>query len=354
MPADHVYRVAPRNVYWETTIACDLDCRHCRASAITTRDPRELSGEEARELIRDVANMGSMLVLTGGDPLKRPDIYELIAFARALDVPVSITPSITPTLTESTIRRLAELGVSAMAVSLDGPNPEIHDEVRRVPGTYALTLRALGWARAAGIPVQVNTTITRFTAPGLASLYELLASTATPPVRRWSLFLLVPVGRGAELQGLGPDEVEELFAWIHSLAKRAPFHVSTVEAPHYRRFVLEREREAGRSPAELEALGRRMGFGIRDGNGVVFVSHLGEVAPAGFLPITVGNVREQPLSVIYRESPLLLELRDTDRLQGKCGRCEFRAICGGSRARAFAATGDPMASDPACPRIPEG
>ncbi len=350
----YVYGDAPRNVYWEMTIACDLACQHCRADAIPARDPLELTTEEGKALMRDVKGMGSMLILTGGDPMKRPDLFELMTFARELRLPLSITPSITPTLTRDAVRRFRELGVAVMGVSLDGPDPPVHDTFRRVPGTFARSIEALAWAREFHLPVQINTTVTRETLPHLPALYRLLKEEAFPPVHRWSLFLLVPVGRGAVLGIPSAEEVEELFAWVYAISTEAPFHVSTVEAPHYRRYWIERKREEGMPLEEIQRLGKRMGFGIRDGNGVIFVSHKGEVYPAGFLPSPLlGNVRERPLSEIYRSSPYLQELRDMDRLKGRCGRCAFRWVCGGSRARAFWAEGDYLAEEPFCAYHPK-
>ncbi|NIR44575.1 MAG: TIGR04053 family radical SAM/SPASM domain-containing protein [Gemmatimonadetes bacterium] len=350
----YVFQHAPRNVYWEMTIACDLDCVHCRASAIPHRDPLELSFEEGQALMRDVKEMGSMIILTGGDPMKRPDLFDLIAYGREIGLPVSITPSTTPTLTRDVVERLSELGISAMGTSLDGPNAAVHDGFRRVPGTFENSTNALSWAREFGIPVQINTTVTSETLPHLDEMFELLAREFAPPVRRWSLFLLVPVGRGQELGIPSAEEVEELCGWVYEVSQDAPFHVGTVEAPHYRRYWLQRKLAEGVSEAAIEKLAMRMGFGIRDGNGVIFVSHKGEVYPAGFLPHPLlGSVRDEPLSSIYRNSPSLAELRDMDRLKGKCGRCEYRWMCGGSRARAYGMTGDHMESDPFCAYEPQ-
>jgi radical SAM protein len=351
----YIFNHAPRNVYWEMTIACDLECIHCRASAIPHRDPLELSTDEAQALLRDVKEMGSMIILTGGDPMKRPDLFDLIAYGREIGLPVSITPSTTPTLTREVVEKFKELGVSAMGTSLDGPNEQVHDSFRGVAGTFANSMNALSWARESGIPVQINTTVTSETLPHLAEMYSLLSEEFAPPVRRWSLFMLVPVGRGQELGIPSAQDMEELCAWVYETAGDAPFHVGTVEAPHYRRYWLQRKLDEGMPQAEIDTLAMRMGFGVRDGNGVIFVSHKGDVYPAGFLPHpTLGNVRDEPLSSIYRSSPQLAELRDMDRLKGKCGRCEFRWMCGGSRARAYGMTGDVMESDPFCAYEPVG
>ncbi len=345
----YLYTDAPRNVYWEMTTACDLACKHCRAEAISCRDAAELTTEEGEALMRDAKAMGSMMILTGGDPMKRPDLFELIAYARKIRLPLSITPSTTPTLTRDAVRRFRKLGVAAMGLSLDGPSADVHDSFRGVAGTFENSIKALKWAQEFHLPVQVNTTVTRETLPHLPALYSLLRQEASPPVRRWSLFVLVPVGRGAALGTPSAEDVEELFGWVYSISRDAPFHVSTVEAPHYRRYWIQRKLEEGMSFEEIQRRGKRMGFGVRDGNGVIFVSHKGEVYPAGFLPAPfLGNVREIPLSDIYRNSPLLRELRDMDRVTGKCGCCEFRWICGGSRARAYAVTGNYLAEEPLC------
>ncbi len=344
----YVYASAPRNVYWEMTRACDLACSHCRAEAQPCSHPQELTTEEGKRLIDSVARMGSMLVLTGGDPLKRPDLFELIDYGVHKGVPVSVTPSTTPTLTDDVIHRFKRAGIAAMGVSLDGPNAEVHDAFRNVKGTFDCSMRALAAARDAGIPVQVNTTITARTLPHVEAMYELLREHAAPPVKRWSLFLLVPVGRGTALSVPTPQQIEELFAWVYRIAPDAPFRVGTVEAPHYRRYWIEQKLREGRQ-ADVERRALAMGFGIRDGNGVIFVSHLGDVYPAGFLPYPLlGNVRKTALDELYRSSEALGRLRDADQLHGRCGRCEYRFACGGSRARGFSMTGDVLGEDPLC------
>jgi radical SAM protein with 4Fe4S-binding SPASM domain len=305
-------------------------------------------------MMDDIKTMGSMLILTGGDPLKREDLFDLIGYARSIHLPVSVTPSTTPSLTENAVARFRALGVAAMGVSLDGPDAGIHDAFRGVAGTFEHSQNALAWARQHALPVQINTTVTRDTLPHLPAMYALLRDHASPPVRRWSLFLLIPVGRGDRLAAPSPEEVEELFGWVYRTAAEAPFHLSTVEAPQYRRYWIQQRLREGTPAAELPRFAKRMGFGVRDGNGVIFVSHTGDVFPAGFLPSPLlGNVRATPVSEIYRTAPALLALRDMDRLEGRCGICEFRWPCGGSRARAWATTGNLHGSDPLCVHQPE-
>lgn len=343
------YDSAPRNVYWEMTQACDLSCQHCRANAQPFRHPGELSTEQGKRLIDSVKVLGSMLILTGGDPMKRSDLFELMAYARSLHVPLAVTPSTTPTLTQEVVRRFAELGVTTLGVSLDGPTAEVHDAFRNVPGTFERSRSALRWAAEHELPVQVNTTVTTATLPHVPALYALLAESHRPPVTRWSLFQVVPVGRAGQLGMPTVQQIDALFMWVYQTAKGAPFHLGTVEAPHYRRLYIQQKRAEGATPEDLAKLAGRMGFGIRDGNGVIFVSHLGEVYPAGFLPFPLlGSVKEQPLHEIYRHAPALALLRNADALHGRCGRCEYRHACGGSRARAFATSGDFMGEDPLC------
>jgi len=350
----YVHADAPRNVYWEMTSSCDLACKHCRAEANPFPHPDELGTDEAKRFIDEVKRLGSMLILTGGDPMKRKDLFELIEYARSIKQPVSITPSTTPRLTRDDVRRFRELGVAAVGVSLDGGSAEAHDSFRGVPGTFQHSMNALAWAREFSLPVQVNTSITRETLSQLPTMFALLRDTAAPPVKRWALFILVPVGRGSLLGAPTATEVEELFEWVYDTAKGAPFHISTIEAPHYRRYWYQRKRAEGASDAEVHRFGKRMGFGIRDGNGVIFVSRDGSIYPAGFLPYPrLGNVRTHSICEVYRGSPALGLLRDMDQLQGKCGRCEHRWMCGGSRARAYAATCNPMGEEPLCAYVPE-
>lgn len=339
------YEERPLLIYWELTRACELACRHCRAEAIPWRDPRELSTVEGLALLDRLAAFGPPLphlVLTGGDPLQRPDLFDLIAAARERGFSVALTPSGTYALTEGVIRRLQAAGVWMLALSLDGATAERHDALRGVPGSFEGTVRAVRWARAAGLPVQVNTLVCAETVGDLPAVVDRLIEWG---VARWSLFFLVPTGRGRVLREISPEESERLMHWLLDLAPQVPFSIKTTEAPHYRRVAVQRN---GKDvPVEI-----RRGFGVRDGNGIMFVSHIGEIYPAGFLPLPLGDVRREDPVAVYREHPVFRALRDPDRLKGKCGRCPFRAICGGSRARAYAVTGDPLESDPLCPYSP--
>jgi len=341
------------NVYWEMTQACALACRHCRAEAMPQAHPLQLTHEESVSFLYQIAAFGNplpQLILTGGDPLARADLFDLIDEGRALGINMSITPAATPKLNREALVRLVEHGVEGLGLSLDGSTADLHDSIRGIDGCYDLTLKAARWAGALGMPLQVNTLVTAETAKDLPATYELLA---TLPVTRWSLFFLISVGRGRVLQPLSPEAGEDLMRWVYDISRSAPFAVATTEAPSYRRVALAQMRAEGMTTEQIQRTSMYRGIGIRDGNGIVFVSNTGEICPAGFLPLAAGNVRTGHLVDVYRNAPLFRDLHAPERFGGKCGRCEYRAICGGSRARAYGATGDPLASDSFCPYEPE-
>lgn len=348
----YVYAQAPLLVYWEVTRACDLACRHCRADAIAAPWPGELSHAEGLALLSEVRRFGDPaphVVLTGGDPLKRADLFDLIGAARALGLGVSLAPSATPLLTAEALRRLADVGIATISLSLDGSDAERHDGVRGVPGVFDATLAAAAIAGEIGLPLQVNTLVTADSVDDLPAVYDLLTRLG---VVRWSLFFLIAVGRGALLRQLTPVRAERLLHWLYERSADAPFAIKTTEAMHYRRVAVRRLRRAGLDEGAIARSPVGRGFGIRDGNGIVFVNHDGEVYPSGFLPLSAGNVRDTSLVDLYRAAPLFRRLRDVRSFGGRCGRCEFAPICGGSRARAYAASGDPYAADPLCPYVP--
>ena len=346
----------PFLVIWETTQACDLACVHCRACAQPARNPLELSIDEAKRLIDEVAALEApVFVLTGGDPLKRPDVYELVEYATSKKVRISLTPSATPLLTREAIAELKRRGLARLAISLDGPDAATHDNFRRVPGSFDWTLKAVRWAHEVELPVQINTTITRH---NLQHLDRMIALMHELGIVLWSVFFLVPTGRGATSDLISGEEFEQVFARMYETSAYAAFDIKSTEAQHYRRYVLQRR-------ADLKRAGNACGLkpvfggltpdgvgrapkGLNDGKGFVFISHQGDVFPSGFLPLKAGNIRQQSLTEIYRHSPLFTALRRTENLKGKCGVCEFREVCGGSRARAYALTGDPFAEEPCC------
>lgn len=364
---------SPFLVIWETTQACDLACLHCRANAVTKPHPMSLTTEEGEKLLRDVADFGKpypLLVLTGGDPFKRPDLEHLIAYARGLGLHVGVSPSATPLLTPESLGRIAAAGAQTVSLSLDASQPEPHDRFRGVGGSYQRTIEACDWAQQAGLKLQINSTLSRH---NLHDLVDLAALVYRMRVMTWSVFLLVPTGRGESLDALTADEIEAIMHFLADVSECIP--LKTTEGHHYKRVVAMRSvlHELGLSPENAlelsplyhelrrqwshrreadgivpRAAGRRQPMHINSGQGFVFVNHLGHVFPSGFLPISAGNLRRDSLVDIYRESPLFQALREPANLGGRCGSCEFRELCGGSRSRAFALSGDPLAEDPSC------
>lgn len=343
---------APFLVIWEVTRACALACLHCRADAIPRRDPRELTTDEGRRLLDRVRAFGDpppLLVLTGGDPMRRPDLALLVRHAADAGLTVALTPSGTAAVTRARLAELQQAGLSRVAVSLDGPTPETHDAFRRVRGSYAWTMRIIEATVDLGLPLQINSTVSRMTLPYLAEMGRRVSEL---PVTLWALFFLIQTGRGAVLDEVSPVECERVLEYLYALSLGAPFGIKTTEAPHYHRVVWTRERARVDSHPPHGAAARRPQLraprAVNDGNGFVFVDHLGHVCPSGFLPLPRGNVRTADLCEVYRADTIFRQLRDPDALLGTCGRCRFRALCGGSRARAFAATGMVMAADPLC------
>jgi radical SAM protein len=356
------FRVAPFLVIWETTQACDLACTHCRASAQPLRHPDELTTEEGERLLEEAAAMGTpVFILSGGDPVKRPDLLRLIRKGKQLGLRMGTIPAATALLTEELVLQLKDTGLDQMALSLDFPRAGLHDDFRGVPGAYERTMSAVEWAHRCELPLQINTTLCARSAPYLAEMAALVERLG---IVFWEVFFLVPVGRGEMLGGLTAGQCEELFEILYGVQKRARFIVKVTEGPHYRRYVAQHEAAGGnRRPMHAagaalpkmlqrsEGPGHTVGLasrGVNAGNGFAFVSHIGEVFPSGFLPVCAGNVRSQGLARIYRDAELFRVLRDPDALLGRCGRCEFRGICGGSRSRAYALTGDYLATDPWC------
>ena len=326
---------APLLVIWEVTRACALACAHCRADAIARRDPRELTTAEGCALLDQVAAFGApapLVVLTGGDPMWRRDLPELVAYGTRLGLKVALTPSGTAAATRQRLRELRDAGLRRVAVSLDAASAETHDGFRGVRGSFTWTRRIIGDAVALGLPLQINTTVSAWT---LSGLRDMASFVRTLPLELWAVFFLVQTGRGASLAQISAAECEDALTFLAGLSRDVPFAIKTTEAPHYRRVL----REAG--------LASRFP-GVNDGNGFVFVDHVGNICPSGFLPITCGNVRQDALSNVYRRDPTFRLLRDPDALGGRCGRCEYRTTCGGSRSRAFAETGDFLAEDPLC------
>ncbi|MDX1492992.1 MAG: TIGR04053 family radical SAM/SPASM domain-containing protein [Longimicrobiales bacterium] len=361
MPTD--FDQAPFLVIWETTQACDLACKHCRAEAQPLRHPDELTTVEAKKLLDDVRRFGPIIfVFSGGDALKRPDIVELTRYGADLGLRMAITPATTPLATEERLRELHEAGMSRLAVSLDGSSAAVHDEFRQVGGSFAHGLRILRTAREIGMSTQVNTVVARHNVEDFEVMACLLDEVG---IVFWEVFFLVPVGRAGPDDVVGASAFEGVFHQLYDLSKTVSFDIKATAAPHYNRVVLQRkklERRQGLGDAApdvfTDKLARSMSDGVgrargvNDGDGFLFVSHTGELFPSGFLPVTAGNVRTDDLVDVYRNAPLFRSLRDRSLLKGKCGVCEYKPVCGGSRARAYAITGDPLASEPYCAHLP--
>ena len=343
---------APLLVIWETTQACDLTCVHCRASAQPERNSGELSTAEAYKLLDEIRRFGNpLMVFTGGDPLKRPDLYELMEYSVKIGLRTNVSPSATPLLTTEAIDKFKELGLARMAISLDGATAKTHDTFRGIPGTFDRAMIALKHAQKIGLDTQQQTTVTRRNMHELQQIADIVEETGG---KMWSLFFLVTMGRAESNDDLTAAEYEQVFETIYEISKRSSFEVKTTEAMHYRRFIAQRQKEEhGLDPTSDGA--KRVAFrtaGVSDGKGFVFVSHVGDIYPSGFLPVYGGNVRNDSLVDIYRNGQLFQTLRDPAYREGKCGCCEYVKICGGSRSRAYWTTGDYLAEDPRCVYVP--
>ncbi|MFB6102637.1 MAG: TIGR04053 family radical SAM/SPASM domain-containing protein [Haloplanus sp.] len=342
----------PFVLVWELTRACELTCKHCRADAQPERHPDELTTAEGKALLDEACRFGEnqLVVLSGGDPLARDDTVDLVEYGADNGLLMTLTPSGTASLTPDRVDALADAGARRLALSIDGGSRAAHDEFRGEPGSFDSTVRAAAAARDAGLPLQINTTVCAETVDELPEIRDLVADLDAV---LWSVFFLVPIGRGAVLDSISPEQAERVMSWLADVEESADFGLKTTEAPHYRRVAIQRRREGSDGGDTVaDAIGRRVG--ITAGDGFAFVSHVGDIFPSGFLPESAGNVRETSLVECYREADLFERLRDPEALRGKCGACEFRAVCGGSRSRAYAATGDPLESDPLCAYVPEG
>ena len=339
------FDLSPLLVVWEVTQACDLACVQCRPAKQPDRDTGELSADEARRFLEEVKEFGNpLMVLTGGDPLKRPDLFDLIRHSVGDGLRTNITPSATPLLTAEAISQFQSCGISRMAISLDGPDAPTHDGFRQVDGSFDRSLFALHHARDIGLDTQVQTNVAHSNLATLGHIAELVAEARA---KMWSLFFPVsPDPRPAE--NLSCDDYEKVFEFLYEISKVAPFEVKTTEALHYRRYIAQRLKaeHGGRGGMNGRLLWRTTA--VSEGRGFLFVSHTGDICPSGYLPISAGNVRNDSLVDVYRNSGLFRLLRESTARDGKCGYCEYHKICGGSRARAWALTGDYLEGDPMC------
>ncbi len=348
-PQEFIFDDAPLLVYWGSTRACDLACIHCRAEAVPFRSPNELKTAEVKTLFNQLATFEGdqkpRIVITGGDPLMRPDLYELIEYGAEIRLDISVTPAGTERLTENVLKKIKFSGATGLGLSLDGSNAFKHDSIRMVAGSFDRTSEACRAAVGLGFPVQINSMVTNETLADIPEIFELIKSWG---IARWALFFLIPTGRGQTLSEITAQQSERFLNDLCKIMATSPFPIKTTEAHHFRRIAYLKMKNRGLSDQQIlhSPLGR--GFGIRDANGIVFISHTGEVNPSGFLPLVTDNVRRTPITEIYKNNPIFKSLRNLDELKGKCGRCEFRAICGGSRSRAYALTGDALESDSLC------
>jgi radical SAM protein len=342
------FNMAPFTIAWEVTRACAYACVHCRADAQHKRDPRELSTAEAKTLIERLAAFGNhpILVFTGGDPMMRSDLFELIAYANECGLRCSLTPTATALPTKERLEQVRDAGIRRIALSLDAPRPEVHDNFRKVPGSWQRTMDILHRAQEVGLSVQVNTTVSKH---NVDILHEMIPFIQEVSAVQWSVFFLVPTGRAHIENMISPEQHEKVFNWLYDLSQSAPFDIKSTAAPMYRRVAIQRKRaEAQGKPVTFQGAGfqyadglNRPTKGVNDGNGFLFISHIGEIQPSGFLPITAGEVRTTDVVEVYRHSKLF-----------RCGICEFRDVCGGQRGRAYGITGDYLETDPACAYIP--
>lgn len=349
------FNMAPFTIAWEVTRACAYACVHCRADAQHQRDLRELKTDEARALIEHLAAFGNnpILIFTGGDPMMRPDLFELIAHAAGRGLRCSLTPTATSLPTRERLEKARDAGIRRVALSLDAPRAEVHDEFRQVKGSWERTMATLHRSHDVDLSVQVNTTVARH---NVDILHEMVPFIQEVGAVQWSVFFLVPTGRALAEQMITAEQHEQVFNWLYDLAQVATFDIKATAAPMYRRVAIERKRrESGNAPVTFQSAGfqyadglHRPTRGVNDGNGFLFISHIGEIQPSGFLPVTAGNVRTEDVVDVYRHSPIFMDLRDPDKYKGACGRCEFRDVCGGQRGRAYGLTGDYLESDPAC------
>jgi radical SAM protein len=346
---------APFLVIWEVTRACDLACLHCRASADPYRHPLELSTEEGFRLLKTIREFGDpIMIFTGGDPLKRPDLFELLEHSVKLGLRTTVSPSPTPLLTPEAIGGFQRVGVARISVSVDGWDAASHDGFRQVPGSFDRAMLALEEAQRIGLSTQINTTVSRHNHRRLAEIADMVDRLGCD---MWDVFFLVPTGRGASQQELNAEEFEEVFGFMYERSKHSRAVIKTTEAMHYRRYLMQRRKAEG-GGGQGYGQGRAGGHGvdtplnkmsgINSGRGFVFVSRTGEIYPSGFLPISSGNVRNDSLVEVYRNGALFQELRDSSALKGKCGLCQYRNLCGGSRSRAYALTGDYLAAEARC------
>ena len=374
-----------RLVFWETTQACNLACKHCRASAVPLPDPNELSFKEACAMMDGMAALGSpVLVFSGGEPLMRADIFELMGEARKRGLPYALSTNGT-LLDDAMADKVAAARPHRVSISLDGADPATHDGFRQSVGAFQASLDGIRRLRARGVEVQVNTSVTTHNAHGLEPVYELVKREGCVA---WHLFMLVPVGCGLQIpteQRLAAGAYERTLRWFVATQAQAPLEMKATCAPHVVRIartlfpagvpatVTDSNGEAiprtppaaaghpgghpghgGPARAGAAHPSAGPGKGCLAGRGICFVSRFGQVQGCGYLPVAAGQLRQQGIDAIWKSSPLFRELRrPQESIGGKCGDCEYVSDCMGCRARAYAVNGDPFAEEPHCAWVPQ-
>ena len=342
-----------RLVAWEVTRTCNLACVHCRAAALDRQYENELTTDECFKLLDEIATFASpIIILTGGEPLLRPDIFEIAAYGNQKGFRMTMAVNGT-LLSPENARRLQEVGIQRISISLDGASATSHDAFRQVAGAFQGALRGVQYAREAGLDFQINTTVTRQNLQELPAIHALTISLGAVAHH---IFLLVPMGRGKDLaeQGISAEQYEETLHWFYEQRDLAPLQLKATCAPHYYRILRQRA-HAEKRAVDIKTFGLdAMTRGCLGGVGFTFVSHIGQVQPCGYLELNCGNVREKPFREIWETSDIFKNLRDFRKYEGKCGRCEYTRVCGGCRARAYESTGNYLAPEPLCQYQPQG
>ncbi|MEM3672263.1 MAG: radical SAM protein [Thermoplasmata archaeon] len=331
------FKEDPVVVFLEVTRACLLACRHCRANANPKRNPLELSIKEFKEIGEKMGKFNNrpLIIITGGDPLMREDIFEIIDIFKEMDFSIAISFSGTALATEERLNEISK-NVKTVAISLDGSNENVHDGFRNVKGTFETSMKIIKYLKGK-VNVQINTTLSKYNYNDFRNILNIIKNES---IKSWDIFYIVPTGRANEDLLLDKYDVYQSLEFLYSTQINEKIRIKTTEAPFYNRFKMERNQHV---------VVDENGYGVTDGRGTLFISHIGEIYPTGFIPIVAGNVRKDDLVNIYRKSKIFNELREPGLLKGKCSKCMFKNVCGGSRSRAYAHTGDYLQEDPLCP-----
>jgi heme b synthase len=344
----------PRIIFWESTSACNLKCVHCRACPAENRPLEELQTSEVKNLLDQISSFSKpILIISGGEPLIRDDIFEIALYGRTKGLQVALATNGT-LLTLDTTRQIKETGIQRVSISIDGSTAESHDAFRGIPGAFGAAINGIENIKSIGIPFQINTTVTKHNLHEIPNILRLAIQLGACALH---LFLLVPTGCGKEIadnEMIDPWEYENVLHWLYDRSKEAPIELKATCAPHYFRVMLQRAKAEGAKPTLTAARLRANTKGCLAGSAVCFISHKGDVYPCGYLPISAGNIREKPFQTIWESASIFQALRNEDNLHGKCGRCEFRRVCMGCRARAYACTGDYLDAEPYCVYEPTG